>query len=93
MGLTIKRKLRAEGEKQEGARPPPLRCRGRRVGELFALCSAGGDADLRRAAGIIRKMSSEERRDVRAGIQTLSEMIDDIVLEELRQKRIDSRKS
>lgn len=62
-------------------------------GELFALCSVGGDADLRRAADIIRKMSLEERRDVRAGIQTLSEMINDITLEELRQKRIASRKS
>jgi len=62
-------------------------------GELFALCSAGGDANLKRAAGIIRKLSPEERRDVRAGIQTLSEMIDDITLEELRQKRIASRES
>jgi len=31
MGLTIERKLRAEREKQESARPPPLRCRGQRL--------------------------------------------------------------
>jgi hypothetical protein len=59
-------------------------------GELFALCSAGGDANLKRAASIIRKMSPEERRDVRAGIQTLSELIDDVWLGELREKRIAS---
>jgi hypothetical protein len=62
-------------------------------GELFALCSAGGEASLKRAAGIIRGLSPEECRDVRAGIQTLSEMIDDITLEELRRKRIASRQS
>ena len=38
-------------------------------GELFALCSAGVDASLKRAAGIICKLSAEERLNVRAGIE------------------------
>jgi hypothetical protein len=57
-------------------------------GELFALCSEGREADLNRAAGIIRKMSAEERRDVRAGIQRLDYLMDDICLNEMRDKRM-----
>ena len=62
-------------------------------GELFALCSAGGDSNLRRAAAIIRKLSAEERRDVRAGLQQLDYLLDDVFLEQQREKRIASRKS
>ena len=62
-------------------------------GELFALCSEGGDASLKRAAAIIRKLSAEERRDVRAGLQQLDYLLDDIFLEQQREKRIASRKS
>jgi hypothetical protein len=57
-------------------------------GELFALCSEGGDANLKRAADIIRKMSAEERRNARAGIQCLDYLLDDIHLDEMRDKRI-----
>jgi len=62
-------------------------------GELFALCSEGGDASLKRAAAIIRRLSAEERRDVRAGIQQLDNLMDDVFLEQQREKRIASRKS
>jgi len=57
-------------------------------GELFALCSEGREADLKRAAGIIRKMSAEERQNVRAGIQRLDYLLDDVSLNEMRDKRI-----
>jgi hypothetical protein len=61
-------------------------------GELFALCSAGVDASLKRAAGIICKLSAEERLNVRAGIERLSYLMDDVFLDECRQKRIEARK-
>jgi hypothetical protein len=61
-------------------------------GELFALCSEGGEADMNRAAGIIRKMSPEERRNVRAGIQQLDHLLDDISLNEMRDRRISNHR-
>ena len=62
-------------------------------GELFALCIAGGDSNLQRAAAIIRRPSAEERRDVRAGIHQLDNLMDDVFLEQQRDKLIASRKS
>jgi hypothetical protein len=62
-------------------------------GELFALCSAGGDANLKRAAAIICRLSAEERRDVRAGVQQLDYLMDDIILEQQREKRTASRRT
>jgi len=46
------------------------------------------EADLKRAGAIIRKMNAQERQAVRAGLQQLSYLMDDIFLDECRQKRI-----
>jgi hypothetical protein len=56
--------------------------------ELFALCMTTNKADLKRAGAIIRKLSAQERQAVRAGLQQLSYLMDDIFLDECRQKRI-----
>ena len=55
--------------------------------ELFALCTTTNEADLKRAA-IICKLNAQERQAVRAGLQQLSYLMDDIFLDEYRQKRI-----
>ncbi len=63
--------------------PPPLETRN----EVFALASVGGDSNLKLAAERIRKMSAEERRDLRAACQTLDELLDDVFLAESRERR------
>ncbi|HKC88679.1 MAG TPA: hypothetical protein VKG02_22035, partial [Blastocatellia bacterium] len=45
---------------------------------LFALCMTTNEADLKRAGAIIRKMNAQERQAVRAGLQQLSYLMDDI---------------
>jgi hypothetical protein len=59
--------------------------------ELFALCTTTREADKKRAEAIIRKMNAQERQAVRAGIQQLSYLMDDVFLSECREKRYRAR--
>jgi hypothetical protein len=54
---------------------------------IFTSILIGGDANKRLAAELIRKLPPQARRDLRASIQTLDYMIDDVWLDELREKR------
>lgn len=59
--------------------------------EIFALMLAGGERDKLRAAELIHKLSPQERRDLRAGLQTLDYLLDDVFLSEQREKRIEKQ--
>jgi hypothetical protein len=54
---------------------------------IFTAIVIGGDANKRLASELIRKLGPEARRDLRAACQTLDEQIDDVWLEELRERR------
>jgi len=54
---------------------------------IFTAVLTGGDANRRLAAKLIRKLSPEARRDLRAACQDLDNLIDDVWLEELRERR------
>lgn len=56
---------------------------------IFASILHGGDYNKRLAEKLIRKLGPEARRDLRAALQKLVYMLDDITLEELREKRIE----
>lgn len=55
--------------------------------EIFALALAGGEANKLTAAELIRSLTSEARRDLRAAIQELDALMDDVFLQEMREKR------
>lgn len=55
--------------------------------EIINLILAGGHGNKLRAAELIRTLSPSARRDLRAALQTLDYLIDDVWLEELREKR------
>jgi hypothetical protein len=55
------------------------------------LCSTPGVNDKKRARAIIRNLTAEERMAVRAGIEALSYLLDDVFLEEQREKRSRAR--
>ena len=54
---------------------------------IFTAILIGGDANKRLAAKLIRKLSPAARRDLRAACQDLDNLIDDVWLEELRERR------
>jgi hypothetical protein len=56
---------------------------------IFTAILTGGDANKRLAEKLIRKLGAEARRDLRATLQTLDNLIDDVWLEEFREKRRD----
>jgi len=54
---------------------------------IFTSILTGGDANKRLAAELIRKLSPEARRDLRAACQDLDNLIDDVWIEERREER------
>jgi hypothetical protein len=54
---------------------------------IFTSILIGGDANRRLAANLIRKLDAESRRDLRTALQDLDYLLDDVWLEELREKR------
>ena len=59
---------------------------------IFTLILGGGEGNKRRAAELIRKLDARARRDLRATLQELDYLLDDIFLEESREKRRASRR-
>jgi len=60
--------------------------------EVFALILDGGESNLAEASDLIRKLGPEDRRDLRAGLQQLDYLLDDVFLSEQRAKRIERQK-
>jgi hypothetical protein len=58
---------------------------------IFVHVLTGGELNRRLAAELIRKLGPEARRDLRAACQDLDNLIDDVWLEELREKRRQNR--
>jgi hypothetical protein len=55
--------------------------------QVFTLMLAGNEPARLEAAEIIRKLDAEARRDLRAALQDLDELLDDVTLAELRERR------
>ncbi len=55
--------------------------------DLLLLAAEDSDRSRKLAAERIRAMTPQERRDLRAACQTLDNLIDDVWLEELRERR------
>jgi hypothetical protein len=60
--------------------------------EIFTRILVGGESNKLRAIELIRKLDAVGRRDLRAGIQTLDYLMDDVFLAERREKRIEKQK-
>jgi hypothetical protein len=57
--------------------------------EIFSLVLTGdGEYSRKREIELIRKLDAVGRRDLRAALQRLDYLLDDVTLEEFRQKRI-----
>jgi hypothetical protein len=54
---------------------------------IFTAILTGGDANMRLAAELIRKLPPQARRDLRAACQETDNLIDDVWLEESRERR------
>ena len=54
---------------------------------IFTSILIGGESNRLLAAELIRKLDAKARRDLRAACQDLDNLIDDVWLEELREKR------
>jgi len=55
--------------------------------EIFNRALVGGESSKLRAAEAIRKLDARARRDLRATLQELDYLLDDIFLEERREAR------
>lgn len=55
--------------------------------EICILILSSGESSRLRAAELIRKLDAASRRDLRAACQRLDNLIDDVLLDELREKR------
>jgi hypothetical protein len=55
--------------------------------EIFALVLAGGESNRQAAAEKIRDLGPEARRDLRAALQDLDYLLDDVILAEMAEKR------
>jgi len=55
--------------------------------EIFNRILASGESNRLRAAEAIRKLDARARRDLRATLQELDYLLDDIFLEERREAR------
>jgi hypothetical protein len=55
--------------------------------DLLLLAAEDSERSRQEAAERIRKLSPEERRDLRAACQRLDNLIDDTWLDELRERR------
>ena len=60
--------------------------------DLLLLAAEDSKRSHKLAAERIRKLSPEERRDLRAAIQRLDYLLDDVTLEEFRHERIERQK-
>jgi hypothetical protein len=60
---------------------------------IFTLVLGGGESNRQAAAEKIGLLSPEARRDLRAALQDLDNLVDDVWLEELREKRRLRRRS
>jgi hypothetical protein len=60
--------------------------------EIFILVLLGGEVDKLRAVEMIRKLPLHERRLLRASCERLCYLLDDVHLQDLREKRIARRK-
>ena len=54
---------------------------------IFSLIVTGGDACKTLAATLIHRLGPEARRDLRAALQDLDYLIDDVILAEMRERR------
>lgn len=54
---------------------------------IFTLTLDAGESNRREAAEMIRKLSPEARRDLRAACQELEELLDDVTLAEMAERR------
>jgi len=54
---------------------------------IFTSILIGGDANKRLAANLIRKLGPEARRDLRAACRELDELLDDVILAEMAERR------
>ena len=54
---------------------------------IFTSILIGGEANRLLAAQLIRKLGPEARRDLRAACQTIDELLDDVILAEMRERR------
>jgi hypothetical protein len=55
--------------------------------QIFTLLLIPAESNRNKAAELVRKLSPEARRDLRATLQTLDNLTDDVWLEEFREKR------
>jgi len=54
---------------------------------VFVHVLTGGDINKRLAAELIRKLGPEARRDLRAALRETDELLDDVSLQEMRERR------
>jgi hypothetical protein len=54
---------------------------------IFVHVLTGGDLNKSLAAELIRKLGLQARRDLRAALQDLDYLIDDVILAEMRERR------
>jgi len=54
---------------------------------IFTLMAAPSESNRSEAAELIRKLSPEGRRDLRATASSIDELLDDIILAEMRERR------
>lgn len=54
---------------------------------IFTLILDAGCASKREAAELIRRLGPQARRDLRAALQELDELLDDVSLAEMRERR------
>jgi hypothetical protein len=55
--------------------------------EIFTLTLAGNEPARLEAAELIRKLDPAGRRDLRAALQDLDNLLDDVTLAEMRERR------
>ena len=54
---------------------------------IFTLVLGGGEAGRLEAAELIRKLSTEQRRDLRAALQETDHLLDTVILSEMAERR------
>jgi hypothetical protein len=55
--------------------------------EIFNLVLAGGELNRLRAAELVRRLDAKARRDLRAVCQEVDNLLDDVTLAEMRERR------
>jgi hypothetical protein len=54
---------------------------------IFTLMLDAGEASKLEAAEMMRKLTPQQRRDLRGAVQTIEETLDDVILAEMRERR------